>query len=158
MFYALLKTIHLLSVVVWVGGMFFTVYCLRPAVAMLDGPVRVQVMLATLTRFFHAVLIAAGLVLLTGGWMMGSAAKTARQSGGNFNMPLDWYVMALLGVLMVAIFGHIRFVLFKRLQRAAASQQWPVAAVVLASIRSWVVVNLMLGVVIIVVTRLGTAS
>ena len=158
MFYALLKTIHLLSVVVWVGGMFFTVYCLRPAVALLDGPVRVQLMLATLTRFFHAVVISAGLVLLTGVWMMGRAAKAAVQSGGRFNMPLDWYVMAVLGVLMVAIFGHIRFVLFKRLQRATASQQWPVGAVVLGSIRSWVVVNLMLGVVIIVVTRLGTAS
>lgn len=157
MFYALLKTVHLLSIVVWIGGMFFTVYCLRPAVALLDGPVRVRLMLATLARFFHAVLIAAGLMLLTGGLMINSAAAAAAQTGGRFNMPLDWMLMTVLGVLMVAIFGHIRLVLFKRLERAVAAQQWPVGALTLASIRSWVVVNLMLGVVIIVVTRLGAA-
>ncbi len=158
MLYALLKAVHLLSIVVWVGGMFFTLYCLRPALAALDGPLRVRLMLATLGRFFKVVLVAAGLVLATGGWMIGSASRDAAQAGANFNMPLDWTVMAVLGGLMVAIFGHIRFVLFRRLERAANAQLWPVGAQALGSIRSWVLVNLVLGVVIIVVTRLGAVS
>ena len=158
MLYALLKTVHLLSIVIWVGGMFFTLYCLRPALAALDGPVRVRLMHATLGRFFKLVLIAAGLVLATGGWMMGLAAQAAVQAGGRFNMPLDWTVMAVLGIVMIVIFGHIRFVLFKRLERAANAQIWPVGAQALGSIRNWVLVNLVLGLVIIVVTRLGAVS
>lgn len=158
MLYALLKTVHLLSIVAWVGGMFFTLYCLRPAAAALDGPVRVRLMHATLSRFFKVVLIAAGLVLATGGWMMGLAAKAAQQTGGNFNMPLDWAVMAVLGLLMMAIFGHIRFVLFKRLDRATQTQAWPAGGQALGSIRSWVLVNLWLGIAIVVVVRLGAVS
>jgi len=36
-------------------------------------------------------------------------------------MPMSWMVMATLGLLMMAIFGHIRFVLYKRLQRAVVT-------------------------------------
>ena len=55
---------------------------------------------------------------------------------------------------MMAIFGHIRFALFRRLQRAVAASDWPSGAKALGSIRSWVGVNLALGVVIVVVTLL----
>jgi uncharacterized membrane protein len=37
---AILKTVHVLSVVVWIGGMVFAHFFLRPAVAQLDPPVR----------------------------------------------------------------------------------------------------------------------
>ena len=37
MFYAILKTIHLLSIIVWIGGMVFAHFFLRPAVAMLSA-------------------------------------------------------------------------------------------------------------------------
>ena len=158
MLYALLKTVHLLCIVAWVGGMFFTLYCLRPAAAALDGPVRVRLMQAVLARFFKIVGAAAVLVLVSGAWMMNSAAQAAAQAGGKFNMPLDWYVMAVLGVLMVAIFGHIRIVLFKRLQRAVDTQAWPAGGQALGSIRSWVMLNLGLGVAIIVATQVGSVS
>jgi uncharacterized membrane protein len=158
MLYALLKTVHLLGIVAWVGGMFFTLHCLRPAVAALDGPARVRLMHATLARFFKVVLVAAALVLVSGGWMMNNAAQAAAQAGGRFNMPLDWYAMTVLGVLMIAIFGHIRVVLFRRLGRAVATQAWPDGAAALGSIRTWVMVNLVLGVAIVVATQLGSVS
>ncbi len=158
MLYALLKTAHLLGIVAWVGGMFFTLFCLRPAAAALDGPVRLRLMHATLARFFNVVLVAAVLVLLSGGWMMNNAAQAAAQAGGKFNMPLDWYVMTVLGVLMIAIFGHIRVVLFRRLARAVDAQAWPAGAAALGSIRTWVMVNLGLGVAIVVATQLGGVS
>jgi uncharacterized membrane protein len=156
--YELLKTVHLLAIVAWVGGMFFTLVCLRPAAMLLDAPQRVRLMHATLARFFKVVLAAAALVLASGVWMIGRVAKATVQSGGQFNMPLDWWAMVVLGVLMVLIFGHIRFVLFKRLDRAVAAQDWPQGGQALGSIRSWVMVNLWLGVIIIVVLRLGAVS
>ena len=69
-------------------------------------------------------------------------------------MPLDWTIMSTLGVLMMAIFGHIRFVLFRRLGQAVASADWPAGGAALASIRTWVSANLVIGVVIIAVTLL----
>jgi uncharacterized membrane protein len=69
-------------------------------------------------------------------------------------MPLDWTIMATLGIVMMAIFGHIRFALFKRLDKAVAASDWPTGGAALASIRTWVGINLVIGVVIIVLTLL----
>lgn len=154
MFYSLLKLTHVLSIVIWLGGMVFAHFFLRPALTTLEAPQRVRVMHDVLARFFQTVLVVSLLTLGTGLWMMGRVAKEAVQSGGAFQMPLDWTIMATLGVLMVAIFGHIRFVLFKRLQRAVAQADWPAGGAALNSIRKWVAVNLALGVAIVVVTLL----
>ena len=158
MFYAALKTIHLLSIIVWIGGMVFAHFFLRPAVAKLDVPERVRLMHDVLGRFFNAVLVVAGLALASGVWMIGRIAKQTVQAGVKFNMPIEWMVMSVLGVLMVAIFGHIRFALYKRLSRAVTAAAWPAGGAALASIRFWVMVNLAIGVVIVAVTFIGTAS
>jgi len=158
MLHALLKIVHLLSFVLWIGGMFFTLYCLRPSLGVLDGPSRVRLMHGVLERFFRFVVGAAALLLVTGVWMVGRAARAGAQAGVRFNMPLDWYVMLVLGVLMVLIFIYIRMALFTRLARAAAAQAWQEGAQVLGQIRNWVLVNLVLGALIIVATQLGSMS
>lgn len=158
MFYASLKTIHLLSIIVWLGGMVFVQFFLRPAVAKLEAPERVRLMHDVLGRFFNAVMVAAGLALASGVWMVGRMARQMAQSGVKFNMPIEWMVMALLGVLMVAIFGHIRFALYKRLTRAVTAAAWPACGAALASIRLWVMVNLAIGAVIVIVTLMGASS
>jgi uncharacterized membrane protein len=154
MLYAILKLLHVLSIVVWVGGMVFAAFFLRPAAMQLPPPQRVQLMHAALQRFFAAVVVAVLVVFVTGGWMIGRAAKETVQAGLTFNMPLDWTLMAALGVLMMSIFAHIRFALYKRLDKAVAAQDWPAGAAALASIRTWVGVNLALGTLIIVFTLL----
>jgi uncharacterized membrane protein len=154
MFYNALKLLHVLSIIVWVGGMVFAHFFLRPAVQTLEPPQRVRLMHDVLQRFLAAVSAAVLAVLVSGIWMIGRAAKQTVQSGGSFAMPLDWTIMATLGLVMVAVFGHIRFALFKRLQRAVAAADWPAGGNALGSIRSWVAVNLALGVVIVGVTVL----
>jgi uncharacterized membrane protein len=151
---AFLKLIHVLAVVLWVGGMVFAHFCLRPSVQALEAPVRLRLLQAVLQRFFSLVLVAAVLVLVSGLWMIGRVAKTTVQAGLSFNMPLDWTIMATLGIAMIAIFGHIRFALFKRLSRAVAASDWAAGGVAMASIRQWVFVNLCIGVAIICVTLL----
>jgi len=157
MLYAVLKSVHLLALVVWIGGMFFTLFCLRPALAVLEGPLRLRLMNEVLRRFFGVVVVAAVLVLLSGLWLLLSAARSVSASGIGFNMPLDWHVMLVGGVVMIAIFAYIRLSLFKRLQRAVQAQDAPAGAVALGHIRTWVMVNLVLGVLIVVVMRLGAA-
>ncbi|WP_296447935.1 CopD family protein [Rhodoferax sp. UBA5149] len=158
MFYATLKTIHLLSVIVWIGGMVFAQFFLRPAVARLEVPDRVRLMHDVLGRFFNAVLVAAGLALASGVWMMGRIARQTLQSGIKVSMPLEWIVMALLGVVMLGIFGYIRVSLYPSLTRAVTAAAWPAAGAALARIRTWVMVNLVIGVVIVAVTLLGASS
>ncbi|MDE2094143.1 MAG: CopD family protein [Burkholderiales bacterium] len=158
MLYAALKAVHLLSLVAWVGGMFFALTCLRPALAPLDGPVRLRLMTEVLRRFFDVVGIAIGLMLVSGAWMLWSAMRVSTTRGLAFNMPLDWMAMITLGLVMVAVFGHIRFNLFKRLQRAVRAQDWPAGAAVHGRIRTWVTANLVIGVLVIVVMRLGAAG
>ncbi|ABD68953.1 conserved hypothetical protein [Rhodoferax ferrireducens T118] len=155
MLYTALKTVHLLSIIVWIGGMVFAQFFLRPALSQLESPQRIRLMQDVLGRFFDAVLVAAALTLGSGIWMIGRMARQMAQSGVKFNMPLEWMVMATLGLLMMLIFGHIRFVLFVRLSRAVTAAAWPAGGAVLASIRTWVMVNLVLGVLIVVVTLLG---
>jgi uncharacterized membrane protein len=149
MLLAVLKAVHVLAVVLWVGGMAFAHFFLRPSLAVLEPAQRVKLMHAVLGRFFAAVLWAAGLVLASGLWIIGRVAKQAVQSGGSFSMPLDWSVMSLVGVLMIAIFGHIRFVLYKRLDRAVQAGDVPAGGAALASIRQWVGVNLALGLALV---------
>jgi uncharacterized membrane protein len=149
MLLAVLKAVHVLAVVLWVGGMAFAHFFLRPSLAVLEPAQRVKLMHAVLGRFFAAVLWAAGLVLASGLWIIGRVAKQAVQSGGSFSMPLDWSVMSVVGVLMIAIFGHIRFVLYKRLDRAVQAGDVPAGGAALASIRQWVGLNLALGLALV---------
>ena len=158
MFYATLKTIHLLSVIVWIGGMVFVQFFLRPALITLAAPERVRLMHDVLGRFFNAVLVAAGLALGSGLWMMGRIARQTVQAGAKVNMPLEWIVMALLGLVMLGIFGYIRFALYQRLTHAVTSAAWAAGGAALASIRTWVMVNLVIGVLIVAVTLLGASS
>ena len=55
---------------------------------------------------------------------------------------------------MVAVFMHIRFVLYKRLSRAVAASDWSAGGAALAKIRRWVSINLGLGVLGLLVTLL----
>lgn len=152
MIYATLKTVHVLSIILWIGGMVFAHFFLRPAVAQLDAPMRLRLMHDVLGRFFQAVLVASLLTLASGVWMLGRVAKQVVQAGGNFEMPLAWTVMAVLGVAMVAIFMHIRFALFRRLGRAVAASDGVAGGAALAQIRTWVSINLGLGVLVLLVT------
>jgi uncharacterized membrane protein len=154
MIYATLKLLHVLAIVVWIGGMVFAHFFMRPATLQLDAPTRVRLMHATLHRFFAAVLVAIGVVLVSGLWMIGRVAKENVQAGLGFNMPLNWTIMATLGIIMMLIFGHIRFALFKRLSKAVAANDWPAGAAALASIRTSVSINLAIGVLVIALTFL----
>jgi uncharacterized membrane protein len=154
MIYASLKLAHVLAIIVWIGGMVFAHFFLRPATLTLEDSQRVRLMHDVLGRFFKAALVAAVIVLASGLWMIGRVAKESVQAGLGFNMPLSWTIMAALGIVMIAIFFHIRFALYKRLSQAVAVSNWTAGGAALASIRTWVAINLSIGVLIIAVTLL----
>ncbi len=155
MLYSILKTLHLLAVIVWLGGMVFGHFFLRPAAAALEPAVRLRLMHDVLGRFFSAVLVAAVVALASGSWLIGQVARQVVQAGAHFAMPVEWMVMSTLGGLMALIFVYIRWVLYRHLGRAVKGANWADGALALNQIRAWVLVNLGLGVLIVVVTLIG---
>ncbi len=149
MLYAALKTLHLLAIVVWIGGMAFAHFFLRPAVAALEPPQRLRLMRDVLGRFFAAVLAVVVLVLGSGMALIGLAHAAGAA------MPWTWTAMTGLGLLMIAIFGHIRFALYRRLCQAVVAGDWPRGGVAMAGIRRWVGVNLAIGVAIVAIVGMG---
>ena len=155
MLYAALKTLHLLTIIVWIGGMVFAHFFLRPALVHLEPPARLRLMQDVLGRFFSAVVLAVVLVWVSGTWMIGRVAKQTVQAGAHFTMPVEWMIMAALGGVMTLVFVYIRWVLYSRLGRAVSAADWPAGSAALAGIRQWVSVNLVIGVVIVLVTLIG---
>jgi uncharacterized membrane protein len=154
MIYVALKTVHVLCIILWIGGMVFAQFFLRPAVASLEPAARLRLMHAVLGRFFRAVLVASLLTLASGLWMLGRVAKQVVQSGGSFQMPVYWIMMTALGILMVALFMHLRFALYKRLSRAVQASDWAAGDQAMAQMRLSVAINLGIGMLILLVTLL----
>jgi uncharacterized membrane protein len=155
MLYAFLKAIHLLAIVAWIGGMAFTLFCLRPALTVLEPAARVTLMHAVMRRFIGVVTLAAVIAFVTGATMIGLAWSAAARAGLAFNMPLDWYAMVVLFFVMLAVLVHIRVALFPRLAGAVAAARWADGAAALAAIRWEVTLNLVLGIFVVFAVRLG---
>ena len=139
--------LHLLGVAVWVGGMVFAHFCLRPALADLSPQLRLPLWESVFGRFFNWVAASVIIILLSGGFML-------TQFGGA-HASWQLHAMAGLGIVMMLIFGHIRFAVFPRIRRAVQAQNWPDGARAVGTVRRLVVVNLVLGVVTIGVSVLS---
>ena len=149
--YAVLLCLHLLAATLWVGGMAVMHFAVRPAAAAtLQPPLRLPFMAAALGRFFAWVVIAIAVLLLSGLAMIGL-------TGGFGAAHWSVHAMFAVGLLMMAIFGHIRFGPFRRLQRAVAAHAWPEAAPQLNLIRQRVALNLLLGSVVFVLAVVARA-
>ncbi|MEP6875851.1 MAG: hypothetical protein ABI887_15940 [Burkholderiales bacterium] len=101
--------LHLSSVIVWVGGMFFAYFCLRPAASkVLEPHERLPLWVETFAPFFRFTSYAVALILLSGFTML-------LQTGFGF-APLGWYIMAALGLAMASVFGYVYRVLYPTLR------------------------------------------
>jgi uncharacterized membrane protein len=149
--YTSMLLLHVLGVVVWVGGMFLMHVAVRPAaVQLLQPPQRLPLIALVLDRFFFWVGVAIVAVLASGVGMI-------LEGGGFRNAHLSVHLMFAIGLAMMAIFLHIRFASFKRLQAAVVASDWPLAARRLDQVRQLVTTNLVLGIVTIAVATIGRA-
>lgn len=140
--------IHLLGVVVWVGGMFFAHVCLRPvAAAQLPPPQRLPLLAAVLGRFFPIVGVAIIAILVSGLLRFGGL--------GGAVTPWRWHAMAGIGSVMMLIYLLIVLRYYPRLTAAVAAQTWPAGGAAMDTIRKLVLINLVLGVVTIAIAVAG---
>jgi len=142
--------LHMVSAVVWVGGMFFAYMALRPvAASQLEPPARLRLWVGVFRKFFPWVFVAVGVLLLTGYWMVLSFY------GGFDAVGLHVHLMQWLGIAMMLLFFHVYFASFLRLKRAVATEDWPEGGKRLAQIRVLIGVNLVLGLLVVSIASGG---
>lgn len=142
-----LVLLHLLAVIVWIGGMFFAHFCLRPVAAtQLPPPQRLPLLAAVLGRFFKFV----GFALLL---LWGSGLARFAQVGAA--IPWNWLAMAALALAMTLIFGIIVLRFYKKMCVALESQDFPTAGQAMNAMRELVFANLVLGLITVALAILG---
>lgn len=144
--YNALVFVHLVCAIVWMGGMAFMLLALRPAMlATMEAQPRARLTVAVMQRFFLAVCVAIVGLLATGGHLYTSAFRASKAVTGAGVVPLGWNLMAVVGVLMFLVFGHIYFAGFQKFKRAVTGADWPVATKAGAQIHALVITNFCLG-------------
>lgn len=142
MTYNFLLFLHLISITIWVGGMFFAYFCLRPAaVEMLEPAQRLPLWLATLRRFFKVIAVAVAVIVVTGLSML-------LQIGFKY-APIGWHIMLSSGLLMTATFIYTYAALYPKLCKQCKASIWPDAGETLNKVRKMVGMNLALSVITI---------
>jgi uncharacterized membrane protein len=140
--HAVLLFLHLAAAIIWVGGMFFAYFCLRPAAGLvLDPPQRLPLWVATFRRFFRYVTVAVAVVLASGFAMLLPV--------GFAGAPHGWLAMMTLGLVMAAVFAQIYAVHFRKLVVDTRAGTWPAAATALNRIRRLVAFNLVLSALVL---------
>lgn len=139
------RWLHVMGVVVWVGGMFFAHVALRPAVQSLAPPERLPLLAATLSRFIAWVAVAIVAIVTTGFSMMAMLGSVG----------LYVHAMTAIGLAMMVVYAYIVAVPLRILRGSVSARDWPRAAPAMQRIRQLVAVNLVLGVVVIAVAYLG---
>jgi uncharacterized membrane protein len=148
----LFKLIHLLAVLIWVGGMFFSYVVLRPATAdILQPPDRLRLWDNVFRRFFNWVWGAIGMILVTGLYMI-------YQYGGMAHVTHYIHVMLLLGLAMTTIYCYVFFACYVPFNLHVAKERWKEAGEIMGKIRKLVGLNLMLGLITISVAVIGVAG
>lgn len=145
----LLLALHAASAVVWVGGMFFALMVLRPAADELAGPDRLQLWRRVLGRFFGWVWVAVVTLFVTGYWMLLS------YFGGFKSAGIYIHLMNGTGLLMMALYAWLYFLLWPRFRRAVDAGDFDAAPGHLAAIRAIVIINLVIGLLTVVTGAAG---
>ena len=146
---AYLVAIHLLSAVVWVGGMFFALMVLRPAVGPLEPALRLALWRRVFGRFFPAVGVAALALLATG------HAMILTELGGFAAVGLSVHLMQGTGTLMALLFLLLLVGPYRSFLKALDAGTPVAAGRAIERIRRIIAANLALGVATLVIAATG---
>lgn len=131
--------VHLLGIVVWIGGMFFAQVALRPSVNALPPAERLPLLAAVMGRFLRWAGVAIVLIFASGGAMIGV-------NGGAAALTFAVRVMAAIAVAMTLVYLYIVARPFPALRRGVAAGDWAAAGAAMAVIRLLILINLELGI------------
>ncbi len=138
--------LHILSAVVWVGGMFFAYMALRPvALVLLEPPLRLRLWTQVFQRFFPWVWLSILLLLGSGYWMIFAIL------GGMAFAGIHVHIMNGIALVMICLFIYLNIGPYRKLQVAVVTEKWSDGGINLGKIRRIVGINLCLGLINVVV-------
>lgn len=142
--------IHILSAVIWVGGMFFAYVCLRPSVPGIEpAPERLKLWVRVFSKFFPWVWLSIFGLLASGYWLI------FVEFGGFAEVGIHVHIMHGLGWVMILLFKFLYVAKWPALRRAVEGGDMEEGALKLAAIRKLVAINLILGMLTIVLGATG---
>jgi uncharacterized membrane protein len=141
-------TLHILGVIIWVGGMFFAHMVLRPALTdSLDAPQRLSLLLRVFDGFFPWVWGAVIAIMASGFWMLFTLYEESIESWLGF--------MTAVGLLMSAVFVFIYAIPYHQIGLAIKEDDNVKVVAAVGLIRQLIMVNLSLGMLVTVVAVIG---
>ncbi|WP_338332561.1 hypothetical protein [Acetobacter sp. LMG 32666] len=141
--WSLVLALHLISIIMWIGGGAYAAVVLRPSLNLLDQTQRNSVHLQTMARFFKGLTHAIPTALITG-WLL------VLHEGGFANAPWTTNAMQLLGLIMAVLFVRMYMGTYQKLRRAIRPQ-----AAGFDSVRKQVLVIVALGILAVLSACLG---
>jgi len=128
---AILMWLHIVAVLIWIGGMLYTLFVLRPSLDII-GDKKPVFMKKIMDRFFPLVWIAIIILLITGG------IKAHHYTSSPY-----FVLKLIIYTVMVINFTYIYFGLYRRLP---SSDNKPA---LMAKITTLIKVNFILGLIVI---------
>jgi uncharacterized membrane protein len=139
-----LLAVHLLASAVWVGGMAFALFVLRPSLVLLAPTQRLALHTAVFARFFRLIWVIMPAALVSGWWLLFGVY------GGFEGVSPVVHVMHATGIAMGAVFLVIVLGPWRALRAAQAAANPVAATAAVNRIRQLVLANLILGTLTIV--------
>ncbi|MES9815972.1 MAG: CopD family protein [Candidatus Thiodiazotropha sp.] len=141
-------TLHIIGVIIWVGGMFFAHMVLRPALNdSLEAPQRLSLLLRVFDGFFPWVWVAVIAIVASGFWMLFMFYED--------NIGLWLGFMTVVGILMSAIFVFIYAIPYQQIGVARKEDDKPKLVEAVSLIRQLILINLTFGILVTVVAVVG---
>lgn len=143
--------LHELASTVWIGGMFFAIFAVRPTLkGMADPALRIRLAIGIFQRFFPWVWVAIATLWASGFWI--AVAAYGKQVG------LHVHIMMGIALVMTLIFAWIFVFPYRQTIRIATGyENWGWAAAKLSLVRKLMAVNLTLGMLNVIVAAVGPA-
>ena len=142
--------LHQLASIVWIGGMFFSHFFLRPVLKeSLEPPARIQLALGVFRRFFPWVWVCIATLWVSGGWV---AIIHYRYQVGSHVL-----AMAATALIMTLVFAYLFAVPYRQMRMAVECENWRGASAKFSNIRTLMALNLALGLATVAVASAGPA-
>jgi uncharacterized membrane protein len=141
--------LHIVSVIIWIGGLFLAFVALKPGMLPIDAEARLAVWQHGFGRFLPWSWLCVVTLLLSGFAMvfLGFSGLTA--------LPAHVRAMMALGVLTAGLYAYLLFLPWRGFRHAMLKFDWPTAETKIAQVRRVMGVTLVIGLAAAIVGAAG---
>ncbi|MBI1823713.1 MAG: hypothetical protein HY200_01355 [Nitrospirae bacterium] len=162
---AVMRWLHFLGVITWVGGMMFQLIALQPFLKVHDLPARLPLLFPVIRRFLMMTWSSITLLIISGSDMLIRVLVDQKVSLGSrlgmillVKFMLVGLMLILFGVLFFGFFFDLRIhyrALLKNPEPGKAREHFQAIEDLLPSMRNLTIANLVVGLVVILVIEMA---